>query len=226
MASDAFPNTLNTWIGKKLEQGTIGRTELNRHIMEVYFVPLQVYFKGCSDRWIGEPEDIVDGFFADRLGRRNFFADWQQSRKRLRRWLINAFCYYLMEQRRARKKDAGMGELPDELPSFAGNPEEEVDKAFAYAILQRALVRARELCESQGLGEHWKVFEAHQCNGLPYSECATQLGVEPTRARRMARTARDKFRESLRELLADDLDGATTEKIDMEIHSLASILIT
>ena len=224
MAADAFPKTLNTWIGQRMAEGVAGRAKLNHHIMSMYRAPLQVYFRGCSDRWLGEADDIVDGFFADRLAREKFFVDWMNSTKRLRRWLINAFCFYLMEQRRQRRKDAGMGELPEELPSFEGNPEAAVDRAFAYAILQRALKVAQDTCQSQGLAEHWKVFFAHQCDGQPYAELADQLQVEATRVRRMARTARDKFRDSLRELLAGDLDMNSTERIDQEIQDLADIL--
>jgi len=224
MQHDAFPATLNTWIGQKLQEGLRGRAELNHHIMSVYRDPLMVYFRGCSDRWLGEPEDIVDGFFADRLDRKEFFLDWQKSKKRLRRWLMNALCFYLMERRRGRRRDAGIAELPDDLPSFSGNPEQEVDRAFAYSILQRALERTRQACVSQSLEAHWEVFQAHHVQGLPYTECARVHDVDLTRARRMARTVRDKYRDSLRDMLADDLDGASPDQIDQELETLASIL--
>jgi RNA polymerase sigma-70 factor (ECF subfamily) len=224
MGTDAFPQTLNTWIGKRLQEGPQGRAELNRHVMQVYCEPLQVYFRGCSDRWLGDPDDMVDSFFADRLARDRFFSDWQKSQKRLRRWIINAFCYFLMEERRRRNRDTGIGELPEELPSFEGNPEREVDRAFVFSILRRALKQTQKICESQGLHDHWRVFYRHQCEGQPYAECACEFNVEPTRARRMARTARDKFRETLRELVADDLDGASNEAVDEELQALVSIL--
>src|SRR5882672_12709738 len=94
---DVFPRTLGTWIGRKLQEGKAGRAEVNRHLMSVYAWPLQVYFRGSSDRWLGEPEDIVQGFFADRLDREEFLPGCQESGLRLRRWLMNGFCFYLKE---------------------------------------------------------------------------------------------------------------------------------
>ena len=87
MKQDAFPQTLRTWIGARLVDGHAGRADVNRHLMTVYLRPLKIYFMGTSERWLGEPDDVVSGFFADRLARENFLDDWIASGVSLRRWL-------------------------------------------------------------------------------------------------------------------------------------------
>ena len=130
-----FPPTLCTWIEGRLDDGTIGRDAINRHVMESYELPLRIYYLGTSWRTLGEPEDIINGFMADRLERPNFFTQWKSSGKRLRHWLINALHFYLKEQwRRDRRHDAmsidrGTSEDTDHSafePSFS---DRDVDRA-------------------------------------------------------------------------------------------------
>ena len=49
--SQVFPQTISTWIGMRMGEGSQGRDELNRHVMSVYAFPLRVYFLGTRDRW-------------------------------------------------------------------------------------------------------------------------------------------------------------------------------
>ena len=215
---DAFPPTLNTWLRQKLEEGEAGRTEINRHLMAVYSWPLQVYFRGSSERWLGEAEDLVQGFFADRLARKDFLDAWQESGLRLRRWLMNAFCFYLKEVRRRRRKESREEDLPDDREAVFESPEVEIDRAFAVALVRRALDETRHLCESRGLGEHWEVFHLHYYQGLPYSDIIGKLGMEQVRASTMARTVAGKFRTTLREMISRD--GAQESEINSELECL------
>ena len=66
---DVFPVTQRTWLGRALVRGHEGLSEANHHIMDVYAQPLKVYYLGSSFRTLGEPDDVVQGFFADRLAR-------------------------------------------------------------------------------------------------------------------------------------------------------------
>ena len=61
---------MRTWIGDRLAGGCA--SAVNRHIMDVYARPLKIYYMGTSDRWLGEADDIIQGFFADRLAREDF----------------------------------------------------------------------------------------------------------------------------------------------------------
>ena len=216
--SDVFPNTLNTWIGEALDRGGQGRLDVNAHLMQTYAWPLRVYFLGTSWRWLGEPDDIVNGFFANRLGRDDFLQQWRDSGLRLRRWLMNAFCFYLREEWNRRRRRRPSGELDDEPLTFSGDPEQVFDRAAVVAFVSRAVGQAAEACAGEGLEDHWRIFVRHHVDGIPFGEMAGEFGVDAARAAVMARTATRKFNTALRAVLARD--GVAREDIDREIHLL------
>jgi DNA-directed RNA polymerase specialized sigma24 family protein len=215
---DIFPSTQRTWIEVTLGQTGKDRLEVNRHVMSLYAHPLRVYFLGTSVRWLGDADDVVAGFFADRLARDDFFADWKRSGLRLRRWLMNAFSFYLSEQLRQRKRDRRMtGPIP-ELGTLGASPERLLDRAFGQSIVGEALKSAQAECASKTLTEHWGIFVRHAYDGLPYEQIGPAFGVTPERAAVMARTAARHFRRALRDLL--QADGASEIDADNEIKDL------
>jgi hypothetical protein len=216
-AGDVFPATQVSWIDDHMGRGTIGRSEINRHIMQVYRWPLRVYFMGTRDRWLGEPEDIVDGFFADRLSRPQFIKDWRASGLKLRHWLINAFCFYLRELKRARQRHAHEDLTQTAEPEITPSDLRELDRAYVASIVREALAEAERVCNEQGMSQHWKVFSMHFAMGRPYDQFVEDMGIDPARAVVMARTAKKKFQAALRELLSNDSDSTD---IDAEIRQL------
>ncbi len=212
MKKDVFPQTMRTWIDDRLREGGRGRAAVNRHLMEVYFHPLRVYYLGTRDRWLGDADDIVQGFFADRLSKESFVEDWLASGLPLRRWLCNGLCFYLKELRRARMRDGREAALAADFAGDAGGPERAMDRAFVAQIVRRALVEAQAQCEREGLDAHWEVFERHTIGGQSYQDLERETGVPASRQVVMNRTASKRFREAIRELIArdlphDDLDG-------------------
>ncbi len=221
MERDAFPTTMHTWIDQQLADPDRGRANINRHVMEVYAWPLTIYFRGTRDRWLGEPEEIVQGFFADRLDRPDFLTGWRASGLLLRRWLMNAFCFYLAELRRKHRRDSHADE-PDDVPAVdLTDPEGEMDRAFVVTIVRQAMNAALESCADAGLAEHWRIFVLHHYSGKSYQTIAANLSITPARAAVMSRTAGRKFKGALRELL--NRDGATLDGIDDEIQSLLEV---
>ncbi|MBS0195890.1 MAG: hypothetical protein JSR77_03950 [Planctomycetes bacterium] len=215
---DAFPPTRTDYIDDELNRGTSGRQNVNRHIMEVYAWPLKVYFLGTKDRWLGEPEEIVQGFFASRLEMPNFFADWKRNGMKLRHWLINGFCFYLKEEHRRRSRHPRPGSEAPEPYYEDERAIEKMDLQCIVAFVRSALEMAEKICMDQDLATHWRIFHAHYYGGRPYASIASEFGVHPTRAAVMARTARRKFIHALRELFRRD--GVAEESIDAEIRNL------
>ena len=222
MSRDIFPSTYQSWIGRKLAEGPDARAELNRHIMDVYARPLEIYFRGHTDRWLGEPKEVVAGFFADRLAREDFLDDWHRSGLRLRRWLMNAFSFYLAELRRSRRRSRTAGAIPDDHAGPSGNPYAAIDQAFAESITHEALDIAQQQCAEQGLEPHWGVFLRHYYYGQTYDRAGADFGVTAARAAVMSRTAARRFRSALRELLGRD--GVNPEELDDEIRSLLEVM--
>ncbi len=222
--NDLFPRTHLTWIGRRLEQGANGRTDINHHVMSVYTWPLEIYFRSLRARWLGDAEDIVQGFFASRLGREDFFQDWLESGMKLRRWLLNAFCFYLKEVRRERQRSEREEPLLDDGEGREDLPANEIDRAFAVSIVREALLETRRSCEARELGEHCRIFQAHYYEDKSYAEIVDSgdFGeIDPVRAATMARTAAGRFRTVLRGLLRKD--GAPTSQVDREIAALLEV---
>lgn len=221
MQRDIFPTTHRSWIGQKLREGGLAHSEINHHIMTVYSHPLQVYFSGCRDRWLGEPKDIVAGFFADRLARDGFLSDWEKSDLRLRRWLMNAFCFYLLESKRKRRRDNQSEVMDIEDKDMSSTPEVLLDRAFVESIIRESLNQTQQQCMKQNLGDHWGIFVRHHYDGQSYDKIASEFEVSAARAAVMSRTAARRFRIVLRNLLCSD--GAAEHEIDQEIRSLLEI---
>ena len=204
-----------------LQEGEVGRKEINRHLMEVYTEPLVVYLGGHSGRRPGDPRETVHGFFANRLARDDFVAKWQQSGLRLRRWLMNALSFYVMECRPRGTTMPRPAALSNNLATDAGRPEEAVDRAFARSIVKQALRRAQHICRLQRLEEHWRIFVRHYYEGQRYEHLAADFDVTPARAAVMARTAGRKFRSALCDLVLRD--GAAPGELERDIRTLLEV---
>lgn len=217
-----FPQTARTWIEDHLVRGDAGQAEVNHHLMSVYADPLRAYLACTPYRSLGEADDLVEGFFADRLGRPAFLCDWRRSEKRLRHWLMNAFLFYLKETARGEGRQARLREISEELPDDSQAPGEALDRAFANSLVRAAMEQARESCLSRDFAVHFEVFREHHWNGVSYAELGARMKISPERARVMCRTARDAFRRALRSMLVRD--GGQMGDVDREIDSLLEAL--
>jgi len=221
---DAFPaRTHGTWIEARLAGGAPGRADVNHHVMSLYAQGLEAYYRGSSfcrrdrGRALGEPAEVVSGFFAERLGRAGFFEAWQASGKRLRHWLINAFRFHLQERLR-RELRAGAAALPEELAAEDQDPIEAYHRTCALTLVRQALADTREECDARGLDDHWRMFELRYVHGLPPRCFIDRFGVDSVRAAGMIRVARNRFERVLRGLLGRELD--TLEQIGAELVDL------
>lgn len=215
---DAFPETRRTWMGECLTRGEIAAAR--RHVMEVYEHPLRVYCSGCSLRWVGEPGDLVAGFFADRLSRPAFFERWRESRRPLRYWLIVGFKHYLLEQARRLQRDRR--EVSAELDATDARPDLAFERECAIGLVRRALRETERRCRDDGFGDHFDVFVRFHMHGESLDAIAERLGVDAARAGVMKRTAVQRFERVMRELVA--WSGAEEAEIDAEIRGLRETL--
>lgn len=218
-----FPSTKYTYIESMLEDGPTGRINAAKHVMTVYREPLRVYFVGSSFRSLGDAEEYVHGFFASRLQRDLFFHDWLNSKRQLRYWLITAFRHYLYECIRDTKKHRGQ-ELPDQAPTdeLSSDAERAFHRSAALGIVRQAMAMAESLCEQASLQEHWRVFMRHHVDGRSYEELRDEFGLDEKRFKVMSRTAGNKLKAALRELIR--WRGASEADVDQEIRNLMEII--
>lgn len=220
---DAFPATRMTWIRDRLDSGEEGRQDVTSHLMEVYAEPLRIYLLGSSFRSAGEPEELINGFFANRLARREYMEGWRSSDKRLRRWLINGLIFYIKEEYRRQKRRGAS--LSDEVEAGLEDPSDQYrafEQAWAASVVRRAMSMASVRCSQEGLGAHWDIFVRHHIQQQPYAVCCQEHGVNAARAAVMSRTAATRFRDAVRELVS--MDGADEKSIDQEIAGLRDLM--
>jgi hypothetical protein len=117
---DHFPSTHETWIGDQLQVLVAGSQtdareaaqQLRTHIMARYREPLLAYAGASSFRSHSSPEDLVHGFFAERLADLAYLRNWRDSRMKLRRWLCNGLLLHMFDTRaaaQARRARRGRG---------------------------------------------------------------------------------------------------------------------
>ncbi len=219
---DAFPKTPRSWICTQLGLGEQGLAEANRHVMAGYAKPLKVYFRGSSFRSMADADEIVNAFFADRLSRPDFLAKWETSQRPMRYWLLVGFRYFLMEQLARRSTVQETAQPLGDQHTSAGTVESEFHREVARTLVRQAAVRTEEICRRDGLGEHWDIWIRHHLNGRPLTDIACERGEDHVRVKVMARTAGNRFRRTLRELLT--WPGASQQRVDQEIHELITTL--
>lgn len=213
--NEAFPETRRTWMGRLLQDGELN--EARRHIMDAYAWPLRVYCRGCSLRWVGDPDDLVRGFFADRLSRPAFLHRWLESNRPLRFWLIVGFKHYMLERARSARRAADR-EKALELDAEGSRIDQEFERACAVQLVRHALQRTEAACARNGLADHWNIFDLYHLRDVPLEQIAADKNIAVSRAATMKRTAVNRFRATLRELLS--WNGADQHQIDTEIQAL------
>lgn len=218
MPIEAFPETQRTRIRHWLDQGEAGIRDLNHHLMLVYAPALRIYFLGTSYRRLGEPDEIINGFLADRLDRPDFMLKWRDSGLRLRRWLANGLCFYLKEEWRKRKRFSAEGTIGEEPPAAPQDSDRSIDRAFVQASVRAALQRAQSDCEKRNLSTHWSMFMRYHFEGVPCKRLAEEFGVSSGQAWVMVRTAQRRFTQSLRDVISEDSDNPS--RVDEEIAAL------
>ena len=150
--TDHFPSTHATWIASQLSvlatQATLdpaaaarAASELRTHVMARYREPLLAYATASSFRFLGSPEDLVHGFFAERLADADYLRQWRESGLRLRRWLCNGLLLHMFDvakrtrrEQRAQQEWARLPRAPDGLTA----PDRAFDRVWAEGILERA----------------------------------------------------------------------------------------
>jgi hypothetical protein len=223
--ANAFPSTNVTWILERLSAGDEGRSDVRQHVMARYARPLAAYVQGSSLRDLGEPEEIVHGFFAAALARDDYFERWRTSGARLRRWLLNGLLLHAKGLRRDRGRERARIACDLEDAEAIGR-EASAERAFERAWAERLLAEACALASSRladaGKGRRFELFRRHVLNGERAIDVADDLGFRRTECSAIIRGVTNEVRRSLRELVQQD--GVADADLDEEVAHLRSLL--
>jgi RNA polymerase sigma-70 factor (ECF subfamily) len=189
-------------------------------LFSTYWYPLYAYIRrrGYS---ADQTQDLTQGFFAELLERHTLDAV-DRAKGKFRSFLLTACKHYLAhEQDRARAEKRGGGRRLLSLdfggaearygtePAHALTPDRLFARRWALALLDQVFTRLREEYDDKGkvaLFEHLRVFLQGDKNSLPHGQVAQKLGLTEGAVKTAAHRLRRRFREVLREEIAQTVD--------------------
>ena len=205
-------------------------------LCRVYWYPLYAFVRrqGHSPE---DAEDIIQGFFA-RLLQRKDLETVQRERGRFRSYLLVSLKHFLInEQYRARTEKRGGGRplIPlDEVqaekkfgqePADKSTPEKIFERRWAMALLDKVLERLGKEYEETGrvrLFESLRCFLSDEPAEQPQTQIGAQLGLSAGAVKQAVRRLRQRYRELLHEEVANTV--ATAADIDDEVRHLVAAL--
>jgi len=201
-------------------------------LCRAYWFPLYVYVRrrGHSRE---DAEDLTQAFFARFLAR-NYLAGLSAERGRFRAFLLASLKNFLAnEWDKSQRLKRGGGETPLSLDwetadtkfQVAAQNEPRPDKAFdrewALALLAKVIERLQAEAAADGkakLFEQLKVFLAAGKGETAHADVANALGMEERAVRVAVHRLRKRYRQLLREEIANTLSEPAM--VDEELRAL------
>ena len=242
MPVDHFPSTHATWIDAQLTiaeggapEATSALNALRRHLMERYREALVAYVRGGSLRRLGDAEELVAGFFADRAAEPSFLAGWRASGMPLRRWMMNGINFYgrgmIRDRARAKARD-GAAELAERAGGDlsralreAGVDQRDAERAFeqawALAVLNDAHARAHAELASKDRLDDYDIFRRRVIEGEGYETIAPSVGRSAQQCAGATRLVTQALQRALLEALrAEGVRESDLEAEAARVHAL------
>jgi RNA polymerase sigma factor (sigma-70 family) len=201
-----------------------------------YWHPLYAYVRGAGYSR-EEAEDLTQEFFA-RLLAHNSVARADPARGRFRSFLLASLKHFLAnewEKARARKRGGGAELLPLEFdtaetryaqPVAPGDtPDRAYDRQWALSLLDVVLGRLRREYGDAGREDLYlglKDTLGGTRSEIPYRELGARLGLSEGAVKVAAHRLRQRYRELLREEIANTVAGP--EEVEEELRHLFAAL--
>ena len=205
-------------------------------LCQTYWYPLYAFVRR-QGRTKEDAEDLVQTFFA-RFLEKNYLEGLAAERGKFRAFLLAALKHFLAnewDRVQAQKRGGGAEHLSlnwqdaDERfhldPPDPTNPERLFDREWALALLDRVIARLAAECARDGKADLFtqaKGFLTVSSAAIPYGEAAKQLGVDEGTLRVAVHRLRKRYRELLRDEIAQTL--AEPGQVDEELRSLLAAL--
>jgi RNA polymerase sigma factor (sigma-70 family) len=205
-------------------------------LCRTYWYPLYAYVRrrGHSRE---DAEDLVQAFFA-RFLEKNYLEGLSSERGKFRAFLLASLKHFLANEwdKAGRlKRGGGVEHLSLDWqdangryhldPADTASPDQLFDREWALALLGRVVMRLREECATAGkarLFQRAKTFLTVGESATPYGRAATELGMEEGALRVAVHRLRKRYRELLRDEIAQTLEDPAAA--DEELRSLRAAL--
>ena len=199
-------------------------------LCRTYWYPLYAYARRRGES-ASDAEDAVQGFFTLLLENGDLRAV-TRDKGRFRSFLLAALQHHLANRHAgetAQKRGGGRVRLAidaDEAgarfarePSLERTPEEEFERVWALAVLQRALAELEAEYRASSRGELFDALAGElQGEPAPHAEIAEQLGLSAGAVRVAAHRLRERFGDKLREHVAETVSSPA--EIEAELGAL------
>ena len=184
-----------------------------------------------------DAQDLTQGFFAHLLNG-DSLKRADEARGSFRSYLIGALKHFLADahdRSQARKRGGGIEFVPLDLllaesrygvePVVETTPEAAYDRAWALAVLDRALGRLREeftLSGRSALFDGLKAFLTGDRAGVTFAAAAARLRITEGAAKMTVTRMRQRFRALVRQELAQTV--LTNSELEEELQAFAAAL--
>jgi RNA polymerase sigma-70 factor (ECF subfamily) len=234
--SDIFATTRWTVVLAAGSRSTPNADVALEELCRTYWYPLYAYVRrhGHSRE---DAEDLTQAFFA-RLLEKNYLEGISTDKGKFRAFLLVALKRFLAnEWDRANRQKRGGGVIPLSLdwrdadqryqinPADTLSPDKLYDRAWAVTVLEQVITRLRDESAAEGkarLYEQLKAFLMAGKSDIPYAQAAAALELTEGAVRVAVHRLRRRYRELLREQIAQTLSDPA--QADEEMQALFSAL--
>lgn len=233
---DHFVTTRWTVVMQAGRKSSPDSDEALASLCQTYWYPLYAYARRRVQSR-EQAEDLIQGFF-ERFLAKNYLEGLQSERGKFRAFLLASLKHFLAnEWDRARRQKRGGGVSPLTLdwqgaehryqldPPDPASPDRLFDREWALALLARVMDRLQEesrLAGKSRLFASAKQFLTWGNEVAPYAEVGRELGLDAGSMRVTVHRLRKRFRELLRDEIAQTLTDPAA--VDEELRSLRAAL--
>jgi RNA polymerase sigma factor (sigma-70 family) len=201
-----------------------------------YWYPVYAFIRRRGEQ-VADARDLTQEFFA-RLLEKDYLEAADRERGRFRTFLLTAVSHFLSNEReRAHAQKRGGGVVPLSLdfergearyqlePTDPWTAEKIFDRRWALTQLDQAVALLKQDYAAAGKGalfEELKLFLTGDSGTPSYEDSAARLAMSPGAVKVAVHRLRQKYRDSLRQLIAQTV--AAEEDIDGELQVLLSAL--
>lgn len=182
-----------------------------------------------------DAEDVVQGFFADKIFGKSLPAKADRAKGRFRDYLRMVLRNYVSDWFKKKKRQPVLvqgasycGESAQPIPGLT--PEEVFDHKLVSDLVLGVITEVREWYCGRGKTKHWEVFQARRLWEImagdaktPYEKICKDLAISKKDAQRMLVVANRQFKNVLRKRVRALV--ASVEDVEPEIREMARSLL-
>ena len=201
-------------------------------LCHTYWYPLYAYVRhhGHSRE---DAEDLTQSFFA-RFLEKNYLEGLRSEKGKFRAFLLASLKHFLAnewDKSQRQKRGGGVTVLSLDWqdadtryqidPADMLSPDKLFDRAWAVTLLERVIVRLRDECAADGrsaLFDRLKPFLMVGRSAIPHAQAAAELGMAEGAVRVAVHRLRRRYRQLLREEIAQTLSDPA--QVDEEMRAL------